>query len=439
MSYSLDFTTHADVINTELRFQQSSTTAEAGLTTSTAWDNAYTYAKNEVVKYNGKYWVSTQSLNLNNTPTAGSLFWDAFVNSGGATNTGMIWRGVWSGATTYSVGDVVSESFSATGGRGIVYISILDSNTNNPPSISPTFWAPLAPDTVSIQSVSNSGGAWVSGNRYLPDQIVLYTTPNETGNAATYFICIADTVGNTTVPPALATTSRLYWLPLDSATFLGTWTAGSRYDRDNVVALNGVFYQSLTDNNVGQNPFTLSSTNWSPFGYKGCRIAFNSNSLLNNVNLGAGAIVNLKQISAATIGNQVYNYARGFGYLLITAATYAATTTFSLYLSETSAGAIPVNNAANIQYISGVTPSAAVTGVFFDLSRLTYYNPTGFSQLFLVISSSAGGTGVTIIPVGATHGVSQGISQPQPTTTVGTTAFSGVTGLELIRAPFTAI
>jgi hypothetical protein len=319
------------------------------------------------------------------------------------------------------------------------YVSQSDGNLNNPPNTS-VQWAPLNPDGVSIQAATLNGGAWISGNRYMPDQIVYYTTPNETGNAGNYYICIADTVGSPAVPPSLAAQSRQFWLPLDSSTFLGTWNNAARYDRDNVASLNGVFYQSTTDNNVNNNPQGLSSSQWSAYGFKGSRIAFLATQFINNGSLASNTPTTLKSILAANLSNLQYNYARGFGYALITGGTYASAPTYSLYLSESATGAVPTNNSAAISYISYVAPSNVVANIYFDLSALSYFNVNGFANLYLVISSSTGGTGVTIIPVGATVQGSQGTGPlAQPTITIGTVATQGVSGLEFFRAPFSVI
>ena len=79
-----------------------------------AWSNSYTYASGDVVSYHGVPWKSLSAGNVGNAPPA-------------------VDAPAWNSGTTYSTGQYVNWG-------GQVYTSIQNSNTDNNPNTSPTFW-----------------------------------------------------------------------------------------------------------------------------------------------------------------------------------------------------------------------------------------------------------------------------------------------------------
>lgn len=107
-----------------------------------AWDSATAYDADDVVLQSGVIYLSLLDGNLDNDPATHSA-------PGGAA-------AAWAGGSTYAAGDAVAFTQTSTGAYasgttysagqgatfgGLLYVSLVGSNTGNQPDISPTDWA----------------------------------------------------------------------------------------------------------------------------------------------------------------------------------------------------------------------------------------------------------------------------------------------------------
>jgi hypothetical protein len=111
----------------------------SGLAWKGAWDSGTNYVQNDGVHHDLKAWIATAPSN-NQPPSLnppGSAFWDLFADSGpqGPAGTGIIWTGVWSGATNYNQFDAVEDAGSA-------YVAKSSHINQQPPNA--TYWDLLA-------------------------------------------------------------------------------------------------------------------------------------------------------------------------------------------------------------------------------------------------------------------------------------------------------
>ena len=398
------------------------------------WSSVTVYSKGDIVTGDsagvsgGRAFVSLTDNNVGNVPQTDSS-WAVL------SPKGVMVQEIWDVSTTYSVGDLVYVSYSAAGGNGMGYVSITDSNVGNNPVSSPSAWVPVSPNGLNLQPQSANLGNWISGNRYLPNAVVFYRTPNESGNAGNYYVCVADNLGSETVPPILGSTSRSFWLPLDSATFVGSYSATARYDRDNSVSVGGGIYQSATDNNVGNAPL-INPSSWIAMGYKALRIPYAA-SFAANVTPVTNTPILLKTISLGSLGT--YNYAQGFGCGLITqvSGSFGALGQIRFYLSESATG-IPIIggvSTSNIGFIYANVSGTSLNNTSFDLSRISYCNlATPFSTLYLFCVINFTGAAAVISFTGA--GTQSALGANSGSSVVGNLA--NVSGLEVWKAPVSA-
>jgi hypothetical protein len=401
---------------------------------NTTWDATTTYSKGDIVTGDsngytaGMAYVSIVDNNLNNVPQTSNSAWSVFSPSAVST------QGQWDNTTTYARGDLVYQLYSSAGGNGMGYVSTTDGNVGNNPAVDSVNWTPVAPNGLNIQPQSVNLGNWVSGNRYLPNAVVFYKTPNASGNSGSYYVCITDTLGNETVPPILASTSRTYWLPLDSSTFVGTYSASARYDRDNTVSYQGSVYQSATDNNINNQPL-INPSSWISLGYKALRIPYAA-TFVSNVTPTTNVPFLIKTIPLGSLGN--YNYAQGFGCAFITqpSGSFGALAQIRFYLSESATGTPAPSGASssNIGIIFTNISGTTLNNTFADLSRVSYCNlanPFTTLYLFCIVNFTGSAGTITITGGGQQAGMGSTFGG-----VLGNLA--NVSGLEVWKAPVSA-
>jgi hypothetical protein len=105
----------------------------ATVTPKGTYNPATTYAAFDSVLYQGSSYTSLNNGNVGNTPSTSPSQWQ-LSGQGLAGND----RGVYAGATTYALNDVV------TGPDGNRYISLQAANTGHTPGSSPTWWFLIA-------------------------------------------------------------------------------------------------------------------------------------------------------------------------------------------------------------------------------------------------------------------------------------------------------
>lgn len=88
---------------------------------------------------------------------------------------------------------------------------------------------------------------WTSGYKYNPGDVVYYST------TAKWYRCVLAHTASSTINPS----STTYWAtgPVHST----TWSSTRQYSQYDTVRHNGVWYLSLQNSNIGQNPSTATS------------------------------------------------------------------------------------------------------------------------------------------------------------------------------------
>lgn len=129
----------------------------------------------------------------------------------------------WSAITSYSIGDLV------TGSNGLRYTSLQNSNLNQDPLTSPTYWQELR-----LSLDWNALSTFAVGDR------VFY-------GGLQYISLQASNTGNT---PA---SSSAWWKQVDEES---VWNASTTYAINAVVHLSGVRYRSLQNTNLNHDPST---------------------------------------------------------------------------------------------------------------------------------------------------------------------------------------
>jgi hypothetical protein len=94
------------------------------------WSNATTYAQYTIVYWQGSAYISAVAANYNNQPDTSPSYWTLFLRAPTS-------KGTWSSAVTYQYNDIVIYNSTS-------YLSIVTSNYNNQPDVSPTYWQLLA-------------------------------------------------------------------------------------------------------------------------------------------------------------------------------------------------------------------------------------------------------------------------------------------------------
>jgi len=127
-----------------------------------AWSSVTTYTQGQTVSFtDGNVYASLANANLNFSPSTNPLKWALVpiltISSQPVPSTTVINPisptpvGEWLATTTYSTGFFVMFN-------GVEYVSIVNANTANKPSSSPTFWSPLTGGTAYMSLVNLNYG-----------------------------------------------------------------------------------------------------------------------------------------------------------------------------------------------------------------------------------------------------------------------------------------
>jgi hypothetical protein len=195
------------------------------------WVSTTVYEYNDVVRYGGNVYVYIYPVNESNHLPTDTNFWSLLVE-------GIKFRGVYSAATAYKVGDGI-----AYGGR--VYVAIADGSGNTPPNL--TYWSQFA-DGIQYE------GTYAGATAYQKNDVVVY--------GGIVYIAKQDTTGN---DPANTT----YWDKLaDGSNFKGAWNAAITYKPGDIASYGANTYKSKTNNlNIAPaaNDGLVAATNWELF------------------------------------------------------------------------------------------------------------------------------------------------------------------------------
>ena len=252
------------------------------------WEGEYslvtTYQKNDLVSYSGQVYVAKQDT-TGNPPTT-VAYWDKFVtgispegvynaaavyvpgdlvayganiyrctstiNAVAPTDTnywelfleGNDYQGVWSSAASYKVGQTAKFG-------GTIYRALED-NTNSPPSEHvDARWAVY-------QTGINTRGDWATATYYAVGDVVVHG-----GN--TYYCEISHTAGTFEVD--LVAVGAIKWSKFNSGVrYLGEWTTGTVYLKDDIVSYSVSTYICPTDHTAGADFFVdLAAGKWDTF------------------------------------------------------------------------------------------------------------------------------------------------------------------------------
>lgn len=230
------------------------------------WNSTTTYAVEQMVNLNG-YWYRCTTVNTNSAPPgtpASNANWtyipavtkDNTAGVFGVQDAVVNWFGVWwrwnAGAwnntppiswrwrslgMVYSYNDTVCYN-----NVWYRYISATPTDTTSTygtPSTDTARWATL-----------NTMWSWDSGSiKYNLGDIVYYST-----TAQRYRCILAHTSSGSILP-----TNTAYWA--NTPAYSTQWDSNRQYSQNDTVRYNGVWYRSLQNTNIGQNPVT-ATTYW---------------------------------------------------------------------------------------------------------------------------------------------------------------------------------
>jgi hypothetical protein len=241
------------------------------------WSSTTTYEMNDVVKYGGNVYVYTYGLKTSGNLPTSTTYWAMMIQ-------GFKFRGVFSAATEYRIGDGVAHG-------GKVYIAVVDSTGQTPPNA--TYWSQFA-DGIQYEGTYDNTKAYQKNDVVVLGGVVYIAKTDTTGNnptnatfwdkfvdgisaqgvynAATAYVvgdlvaygsniyrCKQNSTGN--LP-----TNTTFWDPyLYGFSNRGAWSSGSAYKIGEIVTYGGSTYQAKQDN-TNANPST-STTNWEKLTY----------------------------------------------------------------------------------------------------------------------------------------------------------------------------
>ena len=232
---------------------QATANAVAAVSFQGAYNPAVSYAQGASVDASGTIYVSLVANNIGNTPSTSPADWVA----AGGSNTS-VFLGAYNAGTTYAIGNQVT--FGTPSGY---YISLVNSNTGNTPSSSPTDW-----QLISTVNTDLYEGAYSGATAYVPGNFVSFTDGN-------FYVCISNTTGNAPSP-----TGSSFWTLLgSSAVLLGAYNAGTAYKTGMQVTSGGGVFTALQAT-TGNAPPTPPSSNsfWSYLGPSDLSIVPDSSS-----------------------------------------------------------------------------------------------------------------------------------------------------------------
>jgi hypothetical protein len=184
------------------------------------WSNTTTYESNDVVKYGGNVYVYTYALKTSGNLPTNTAYWALMIE-------GFKFKGVFSTATAYKVGDGV-----AWGGK--VYVSVLDSTGQTPPNT--TYWSLFA-DGIQYE------GTYSGATAYQKNDVVVY--------GGSVYIAKQDSTGN--LPTVTA-----YWDKfVEGVSAQGIYNNATAYVPNDLVAYGPNIYRAKV-NTTGNLPSDTS-------------------------------------------------------------------------------------------------------------------------------------------------------------------------------------
>lgn len=238
------------------------------------WLNTTEYEANDVVKYGGNVYVYIYGLKASATLPTDTVYWALMVE-------GFKFKGVYSSATTYHIGDGVAHG-------GKVYACILDNTNATPPNA--TYWSQFS-DGIQYEGTYSGAAAYqkndvvvYGGSAYIAKQDTTNNLPTASAfwdkfvegvsskaiyNSATTYVpddivayganlyrAIAGTLAN--VP-----TNTSYWsLYLSGVAFKGVWTTATAYGIGEVVSYGGNTYIALIQHASTTFAVDLAANKW---------------------------------------------------------------------------------------------------------------------------------------------------------------------------------
>jgi hypothetical protein len=195
------------------------------------WLSTTVYEYNDCVRYGGNVYVYVYPVNESGNLPTNTNYWSLMVE-------GIKFRGVYSAATAYKIGDGI-----AYGGK--VYIAIADGSANTPPNA--TYWSQFA-DGIQYEA------SYSDATAYQKNDVVTY------GGSA--YIAKIDGTGNNPI-------NTTYWDKLvDGISFAGAWNSATAYAVGRIVSYGANTFKATT-NSTNQNPTlvngALNSSYWEVF------------------------------------------------------------------------------------------------------------------------------------------------------------------------------
>lgn len=205
-----------------------------------AWSNSVTYNQGQIVDSGGTLYISVINSNTGNNPSTSPSDWQQV----GGTNSS-VFLGAYNSGTTYALGNQVTY-----GTPSGYYISLVNSNTGNTPSSSPSDWQLISSANTDIYEGSYSGAT-----AYVPGNSVSYSDGN-------YYVCISNTTGN-----APSATGSSFWTLLGTSNALiGAWSNSVAYSQGMQVTFSGNFYTALAANTNISPSTNASNATWQLVG-----------------------------------------------------------------------------------------------------------------------------------------------------------------------------
>ena len=203
-----------------------------GISPQGVYNSGTAYVPGDIVAYGANLYRCTAN-STGNLPTDTAYF-ENFIN-------GNSFKGIWSNSTNYYVGETVRYG-------GNVYRAKID-NVGKQPDINGTEWDAF---TTGV----NSRGTWASATAYAINDVVVYG-----GN--TYIVLVGHTSGVFATDLAAGK-----WQKFNSGVrYMGTWTTGTAYVKDDIVKSSVSTYICLVDHTAGADFFIDLNTNnyWEEF------------------------------------------------------------------------------------------------------------------------------------------------------------------------------
>ena len=208
------------------------------------WAGSTTYYKDDVVKYGGKTFICAVGhtsdadfyTDLNVVPSKWSQMTD-----------GQEWKGDWTTATFYKVGDIVKYG-------GSIYIA----NTAHTSAATATLG--LEDDTAKWTTYAeglDQKGSWSTTTRYKVNDVVRY-------GGVTY-ICNEGHTSAATAALGLETDQSKWDAFNEGLEYRGVWIGSTRYKKNDIVKYGAGLQICTTGHTADASDFTADTANWSAF------------------------------------------------------------------------------------------------------------------------------------------------------------------------------